>query len=72
MDNDRIRRQKLDDEVDYRTQGAARCLDRILDGQKQCVVPAGPPVGRNPKTGALIRPYKKLPAKQGKKVIVGN
>jgi hypothetical protein len=64
MENDKTRRKKLEDEIDYATEDAARYLSKVLDGQRQCVVPAGPPVGRNPKTGALIRPYKKLRKKR--------
>ncbi len=70
MDVDKKRRQKLDDDLRYATKGASNYLMKVLEGHKQCVVPAGPPVGRNPKTGALVRPYKKL-KRIGKEVKVG-
>lgn len=67
--NHDIRKEKVIQEQLYEIGHRCRFLERLAFGAKQCVVPAGPVVGVNTKTGKPVRAYAK--SQISKEVIIG-
>jgi len=68
-EREHIKREKAFDDVCYESGHRAKFLERLAFGAPQCVVPAGPVVGINKKTGKPVRAYEK--PKISKEIIVG-
>ncbi len=66
---DEERKEKQIEDRMYEVGHVCRFLERLAFGAPQCVVPAGPVVGINRRTGKTVRAYKK--PKISKEIIVG-